>query len=59
MLRTMSRHLPKRKSHSDVIALFGRNHPSEATVIELSKDLQDLRIDPAALFNFGHLQPDA
>lgn len=27
-----------------------------ATIIELAKDLDDLKVDPAALFNFGNLQ---
>ena len=29
---------------------------SEATIIELGRDLDDLGVEPAALFNFGNLQ---
>ena len=29
---------------------------TEATIIELGADLNDLGVEPAALFNFGNLQ---
>ncbi|CAB9528797.1 expressed unknown protein [Seminavis robusta] len=51
----------QRKYRTKQLRKFLRQHKKEiqnATIIELQKDLADLDIDPAALFEFGNLMPE-